>query len=87
MTFDRTACVTMFKRTENIIMDNDFGVPAKRAKFDVPSKNFQHGKISEKEVCRNKNTQYDDLWGDDFAEEDIEEIDFVASQACFVVLH
>lgn len=87
MTFSRTPRVTMFKRTENMLMDNDFGVPAKRAKFNVPETNLQYNKIPEKELSRNKNAQYDDPWGDDFAEEDIKEMDFVASQACLQVLH
>ncbi|XP_032690515.1 uncharacterized protein LOC116853492 isoform X2 [Odontomachus brunneus] len=74
----------MFKRTENMLMDNDFGVPAKRAKFDVPKTNLQYNKILAKELSRNKNAQHDDPWGDDFAEEDIKEMDFVASQACLL---
>ncbi|XP_014487906.1 PREDICTED: uncharacterized protein LOC106751521 [Dinoponera quadriceps] len=74
----------MFKRSENMLMNNDFRVPTKRAKLDIPKTNLQYGKRSEKEVFRNKNAQYDDLWGDDFAEKDIEEMDFVASQACLL---
>ncbi|XP_019700754.1 uncharacterized protein LOC105191407 isoform X2 [Harpegnathos saltator] len=84
MTFDRKFCVSMFKRTENIPMDNDFDMPAKRAKFDVPMTNLRYGRIQEKEIPKNKNMQYDDPWGDDFAEEDIKEMDFVASQACLL---
>ncbi|EFN75344.1 hypothetical protein EAI_06127 [Harpegnathos saltator] len=65
-------------------MDNDFDMPAKRAKFDVPMTNLRYGRIQEKEIPKNKNMQYDDPWGDDFAEEDIKEMDFVASQACLL---
>lgn len=78
----------MFKRTENMSVDDDFDVPAKRAKFDIPKTNSQHGKIPGKEISRNKNVRYDDPWGDDdFVEKDIEEIDFVASQALLQVLY
>lgn len=87
MTFDGTPLVMMFKRSENMLMDKDFGVPAKRAKFDVPKTDLQYNKISGKTISKNRNVQYDDPWGDDFAEEEIKKMDVVASQACLLVLH
>ncbi|KYN36520.1 hypothetical protein ALC56_09115 [Trachymyrmex septentrionalis] len=56
-------------------------MPAKRAKFDIPNKNLKYHRTQE-EISTNKNAQNDDLWGDDFDEEDIEEMDLIASQAC-----
>ncbi|XP_011689334.1 PREDICTED: myosin type-2 heavy chain 1-like [Wasmannia auropunctata] len=67
----------MFKRFEETIMD-DYRMPAKRAKFDISSKNRK----TQEEISTNRNAQNDDLWGDDFDEEDIEEMDLIASQAC-----
>ncbi|XP_070171270.1 uncharacterized protein Mus304 [Polyergus mexicanus] len=64
----------MFKRPED---SEDYRVSAKRARFNAPGRDPQHSKAQE-----NKNAQYDDLWGDDFAEEDIQEMDLIASQAC-----
>ncbi|XP_020288152.1 uncharacterized protein LOC109856860 isoform X2 [Pseudomyrmex gracilis] len=65
----------MFKRIEKTTPDNEFNLPAKRAKLDIPKREREkNDKTQEKE--------HDDLWGDDFAEEDIEEMDFIASQAC-----
>ncbi|KMQ90233.1 hypothetical protein RF55_10030 [Lasius niger] len=69
----------MFKRPENTITE-DCHVSAKRARFDAPRRDPQHSKAEK--IPENKNAQYDDLWGDDFAEEDIEEMDLIASQAC-----
>ncbi|XP_036148826.1 uncharacterized protein LOC105833730 isoform X2 [Monomorium pharaonis] len=60
-------------------MDN-YRLP-KRAKLDIPTKNLDYHKTQEK-ITASKNVQNDDLWGDDFDEEDIEEIDLIASQAC-----
>lgn len=77
----------MFKRTEEMRTDNDYGLPAKRAKFSTTKADLQHGKVEGKGNPKSKNVQYDDIWGDDFNEEDIEEIDLVASQACLQVLH
>lgn len=74
----------MFKRSKETIM-NDYCLPAKRAKSDVPDKNLEYRKIQE-EIPANKNAQSDDLWGDDFDEDDIEEMDLIASQACVQVL-
>lgn len=68
----------MFKRPED---SEDYRVSAKRARFNAPGRDPQHSKTQE-----NKNEQYDDLWGDDFAEEDIQEMDLIASQACLQVL-
>ncbi|XP_012217360.1 uncharacterized protein [Linepithema humile] len=70
----------MFKRSEKVMIDNDYHVPAKRAKFDTAGKD-QQGRIWEEEIPKSRNT-CDDVWGDDFAEEDIEEMDLIASQAC-----
>lgn len=85
-TFGGISRGTMFKRPENVTT-NDYFVPAKRAKFDAHQRNPRDSKTREKETHRDKNAQYDDLWGDDFAEEDIEEMDLVASQACLQVLY
>ncbi|XP_077282780.1 mutagen-sensitive 304 isoform X2 [Temnothorax americanus] len=74
----------MFKRSEETIMD-DYRLPAKRAKFDNPNKNLEYRKTQE-EIPTNRNAQNDDLWGDDFDEEDIEEMDLIVSQACVQVL-
>lgn len=73
----------MFKRSEET-MDN-YRMPAKRAKFDIPNKNLEYRK-TRKEISTNRNSQNDDLWGDDFDEEDIEEMDLIASQVCVQVL-
>ncbi|KAL6266027.1 hypothetical protein P5V15_002881 [Pogonomyrmex californicus] len=67
----------MFKRSDEMITD-DCRMPTKRAKFDI-SKNLQYHKIQDK-IPENKNAQNDDLWGDDFNEEDIEEMDLIASK-------
>jgi len=72
----------MFKRSEKIM--NDYRTSAKRAKFDIPNKNMEYHKTQE-EISTNRNVQNDDLWGDDFDEEDIEEMDLIASQACIQV--
>lgn len=74
----------MFKRSEETITD-DCRLPAKRAKFDILNKNVEYRKTQE-EISANRNAQNDDLWGDDFDEEDIEEMDLIASQACIQVL-
>lgn len=66
--------------------DNDCHVPAKRARFDTAVGDQQNGKIWEEEIFRNRNA-CDDIWGDDFAEEDIEEMDLIASQACLQVCY
>ncbi|XP_029177236.1 uncharacterized protein LOC114945273 isoform X2 [Nylanderia fulva] len=69
MTFDNNLShITMFKRPESTTKDCHTSV--KRARLDSPNSNPE-----------NKKVQYDDLWGDDFAEEDIEEMDMIASQA------
>jgi len=75
----------MFKRTEEIITDMDYHMPTKRVKLDDLRKDQQYDK-KKNEISRNRNVQYDDLWGDDFAQEDIEEMDLIASQACLQVL-
>lgn len=73
----------MFKRSEET--KDDFRLPAKRAKFDISHKNLEYHKIQEN-ISTNRNVQNDDLWGDDFDEEDIEEMDLIASQVCVQVL-
>lgn len=80
MTFDRIFGIAMFKRPED---KEDCRVSAKRARFEVPGRNLQHNKAKE---ISEKNAQYDDLWGDDFAEEEIQEMDLIASQVCSQVL-
>ncbi|GAB1869537.1 hypothetical protein CAJAP_10616 [Camponotus japonicus] len=67
----------MFKRPED---KEDCRVSAKRARYEAPGRNPQHSKA--KEISESKNAQYDDLWGDDFAEEEIQEMDLIASQVC-----
>lgn len=62
--------------------DNDYHVPAKRAKFDDPRRDQRYDRKKNEAISRKRNVQYDDLWGDDFAQEDIEEMDLIASQAC-----
>lgn len=69
----------MFKRSEEM---DDCRLPAKRARFDIPNKNRK----TQEQIAANRNDQNDDLWGDDFDEEDIEEMDLIASQACVQVL-
>ncbi|KYM98586.1 hypothetical protein ALC62_10554 [Cyphomyrmex costatus] len=56
-------------------------MPAKRAKYDITNKNLKYHK-AQAEISTNKNAQNDDIWGDDFDEEDIEEMDLIASQVC-----
>lgn len=72
----------MFKRSEET---DDCRLPAKRAKFDNPDKNLEYRK-TQGEIAGDRNARNDDLWGDDFDEEDIEEMDLIASQACVQVL-
>ncbi|XP_072755472.1 uncharacterized protein Mus304 isoform X2 [Anoplolepis gracilipes] len=69
--------VTMFKRPEDV---GDGRVSAKRARFDAPGRDPQHSRAQK--IPENKNAQYDDLWGDDFDEDDIQEMDLIASQVC-----
>lgn len=71
----------MFKRPED---KEECRISAKRARFEAPERNPQHSRA--KEIPKNKNAQYDDLWGDDFAEEEIQEMDLIASQVCSQVL-
>lgn len=47
--------------------------PAKRPKLELPKP---------PSIGRKSSKDDDDLWGDDFLEEDFEQIDFIASQAC-----
>ncbi|XP_043799575.1 uncharacterized protein LOC122718535 [Apis laboriosa] len=70
----------MFKRVENN-GENEFSLPAKRPKYDIKKESLSDTSINNKD-SRNKKYGRDDVWGDDFAEEDIEEMDFIATQAC-----
>lgn len=75
----------MFKRVENN-GENEFSLPAKRPKYDIKKGSLSDTSINNKD-SRNKKYGRDDIWGDDFAEEDIEEMDFIATQACLQVLY
>lgn len=74
----------MFKRIESN-GENEFSLPAKRPKYDIKKWSLSDTSINNKD-SRNKKYGRDDIWGDDFAEEDIEEMDFIATQACLQVL-
>lgn len=77
----------MFKRSEKVMIENDYQVPAKRTKFDTAEIRDQHnGRIWEEEIPKSRNA-CDDIWGDDFAEEDIKEMELIASQACLQVCY
>lgn len=71
----------MFKRPDST---KDCYISVKRARLDCPQRDPQHSKADK--IPENKKAQDDDLWGDDFAEEDIEEMDMIASQAYLQVL-
>ncbi|XP_029047025.2 uncharacterized protein LOC114877962 isoform X1 [Osmia bicornis bicornis] len=71
----------MFKRT-NGNRENKYSLPAKRAKYDIKKETLIGVSKSNRESINEKSVRSDDVWGDDFAEEDIEEMDYVASQAC-----
>ena len=55
--------------------------PAKRFKLDVTKESVQPRKKKSQQNTVNNVEVNDDLWGDDFGEEEIEEMDFIASQA------
>lgn len=64
--------------------DNDS--PAKRIRLDITREQSSSQKTSN--TTKKSNVQQnvqsnglDDLWGDDFGEDEIEEMDFIASQA------
>ncbi|KAL2728306.1 hypothetical protein V1477_017582 [Vespula maculifrons] len=70
----------MFKRTDKD--DNNYSaVPTKRLKLDG-SRSSYSGARSKSDSSSKQNVRFEDVWGDDFAEEEIEKMDFVASQAC-----
>ncbi|XP_076294227.1 mutagen-sensitive 304 [Lasioglossum baleicum] len=71
----------MFKRVENN-RENEYPVPAKRPKYDAKKGIVGGVPTKGRDGTNKKFGKPDDVWGDDFAEEDIEEMDFVASQAC-----
>nr|XP_012148149.1 PREDICTED: uncharacterized protein LOC100878573 [Megachile rotundata]XP_012148150.1 PREDICTED: uncharacterized protein LOC100878573 [Megachile rotundata] len=60
---------------------NEYSLPAKRPKYDT-NKETVAGVFKTNKESTKKSARSDDIWGDDFAEEDIEEMDFVATQAC-----
>ncbi|KAK9305806.1 hypothetical protein QLX08_003314 [Tetragonisca angustula] len=69
----------MFKRIE-INRENENAIPAKRPRYDIKRDSLVG--TSTRESRNKKSGKSDDVWGDDFAEEDIEEMDIVATQAC-----
>nr|XP_033329578.1 uncharacterized protein LOC117222151 [Megalopta genalis] len=71
----------MFKRIENN-GEHEYSVPAKRTKYDTNKVSLAGVSTNRRSSTNKKLGKADDVWGDDFAEEDIEEMDFVASQAC-----
>ncbi|XP_076643967.1 mutagen-sensitive 304 [Halictus rubicundus] len=71
----------MFKRVENN-RENEYSIPAKRPKYDTKKGIVAGVPTKGRDGMNKKFGKPDDVWGDDFAEEDIEEMDFVASQAC-----
>ncbi|XP_015124946.1 uncharacterized protein LOC107046754 [Diachasma alloeum] len=54
-------------------LESESSSPAKRAKLEVPKPPT---------IPKRPSKEEDDLWGDDFLEEDLEQIDLIASQAC-----
>ena len=72
----------MFKRIE-INRENENAIPAKRPRYDIKRDSLVG--TSTRESRNKKSGKSDDVWGDDFAEEDIEEMDIVATQACLQV--
>ncbi|XP_015429517.1 PREDICTED: uncharacterized protein LOC107186210 [Dufourea novaeangliae] len=71
----------MFKRIETN-RENEYSVPAKRPKYDTKKVTVAGVPTNNKQTTNKKLGKSDDVWGDDFLEEDIEEMDFVATQAC-----
>ncbi|KOC65099.1 ATR-interacting protein mus304 [Habropoda laboriosa] len=71
----------MFKRTESN-RESEYSLPAKRPKYDTKRGTLKGVSINNRESANKRNGRSDDIWGADFAEADIEEMDFVASQAC-----
>ncbi|XP_033358994.1 uncharacterized protein LOC117238296 [Bombus vosnesenskii] len=71
----------MFKRIESN-RENEFSVPAKRPRYDIKRDSLVDVSTNNKDLRNKRSGKSDDIWGDDFAEEDIEEMDFVATQAC-----
>ncbi|KAJ8687975.1 hypothetical protein QAD02_023770 [Eretmocerus hayati] len=56
--------------------------PAKRQKLDISRDESSHrGSNPLQNVINNHHNGNDDLWGDDFGDEELEEMDFIASQA------
>lgn len=74
----------MFKRVENN-RESDYHVPSKRPKYDTKRGTLGSTSTNVRQSMHKKLGKSDDVWGDDFAEEDIEEMDFVATQACLQV--
>lgn len=71
----------MFKRTDKDDISH-YSLPTKRAKLDGSRRSSHFGSKSKNDSTNMQNVRSEDVWGDDFAEEEIEEMDFVASQAC-----
>ena len=63
-------------------MANEYPIPAKRPKYDTNRGTLVGVGRTNRESAHKRPGKSDDIWGDDFAEEDIEEMDFVATQAC-----
>lgn len=63
--------------------DSRLSTPSKRAKLDVTITSSQQAGQTVKKTPVRK--EPDDLWGADFNEEDIVEMDIIASQVCNVV--
>lgn len=63
------------------VHNNKLSAPAKRVKLDVTLTSSQQVAQENKPTVTSKNEIDDDPWGADFNDEDIEEMDFAASQA------
>ncbi|CAL7938753.1 unnamed protein product [Xylocopa violacea] len=59
----------------------EYSIPAKRPKYDPKKGSSASTSTNRRESTSRKSGRSDDVWGDDFAEADIEEMDFVATQA------
>lgn len=81
---EESELANMFKRAENSTA-NEYSIPAKRPKYDTNRGTLVGVGRTNRASTHKRSGKSDDIWGDDFAEEDIEEMDFVASQACLQV--
>ncbi|XP_015592175.1 uncharacterized protein LOC107266325 isoform X2 [Cephus cinctus] len=65
------------------LFESSFASSAKKAKLEITVTQLQaQTKTKKYQPSTSKAVQNDDLWGDDFEEGDIEEMDFIATQAC-----